>query len=149
MPCVCSVVDNRWRQNVVETKKMAHEAQPSVSLMFYKSKYKSSYLSMDTKETQLELKLDTKKICRRSLSTWDLTHVVSFMIKIRSLFLVILFLEKYFLKILFWKYFSKNTIPKKTLVKKYYFLEIAFSPACGVVCFLKLWIKCFEYCLSL
>ena len=48
---------------------MAHEAQPSVSLMFYKSKYKSSYLSMDTKETQLELKLDTKKICRRSLST--------------------------------------------------------------------------------
>ena len=86
---------------MVETKKMAHEAQPSVSLMFYKSKYKSSYLSMDTKETQLELKLDTKKICRRSLSTLDLTHVVSFIIKIRSLFLVILFLEKYFLKILF------------------------------------------------
>ena len=34
LPCVCSVIDHRERQNVVRTKKLAHEAQPSVSLMF-------------------------------------------------------------------------------------------------------------------
>ena len=33
LPCVCSVIDQRGRQNVVRTKKVAHEAQPSVSLM--------------------------------------------------------------------------------------------------------------------
>ena len=26
LPCVCSVIDHRWRQNVVRTKKVAHEA---------------------------------------------------------------------------------------------------------------------------
>ena len=35
LPCVCSVIDNRRRQNVVRTKnKVAHEAIASVSLMF-------------------------------------------------------------------------------------------------------------------
>ena len=33
LPCVCSLVDLRLRQNLVRTKS-AHEAQPSVSLMF-------------------------------------------------------------------------------------------------------------------
>ena len=34
LPCVCSVIDHRGRQNVVKNKKVAHGAQPSVSWMF-------------------------------------------------------------------------------------------------------------------
>ena len=34
LPCVCSVIDHRWRQNVVRTKKWHTRRQPSVSLMF-------------------------------------------------------------------------------------------------------------------
>ena len=26
LPCVCSVIDHRWRPNVVRSKKVAHEA---------------------------------------------------------------------------------------------------------------------------
>ena len=31
---VCSVIDHRWSQNVVRTKQVAHEAQPSMLVMF-------------------------------------------------------------------------------------------------------------------
>ena len=34
LPCVCSVINHRWRQNVVRTKKWHTRRQPSVSLMF-------------------------------------------------------------------------------------------------------------------
>ena len=35
LPCVCSVIDHRWPQNVVKTKKVTHELQASVSQLFY------------------------------------------------------------------------------------------------------------------
>ena len=35
LPCVCSVIDNRWRQNVIRTKKVAHEPQVSVPLLCF------------------------------------------------------------------------------------------------------------------
>ena len=34
LPCICPVIDHRWRQNVVRTKKWHTRRQPSVSLMF-------------------------------------------------------------------------------------------------------------------
>ena len=34
LPCICSVIDHRWRQNVVKTKKLQNEPQASVSQMF-------------------------------------------------------------------------------------------------------------------
>ena len=34
LPCVCSVIDHRWRENVVRTKKWHTRRKPSVSLMF-------------------------------------------------------------------------------------------------------------------
>ena len=34
LPCVCLVIDHRWRLNVVRTKKWHTRRQPSLSLMF-------------------------------------------------------------------------------------------------------------------
>ena len=34
LPCVCSVIDHSWCQNVVKNKEVAHESRASVSLMF-------------------------------------------------------------------------------------------------------------------
>ena len=39
LPCICSVIDHRWTQNVVRTKRGAHKPQPGVSLMFLSQFY--------------------------------------------------------------------------------------------------------------
>ena len=39
LPCIYSVIDHRWSQNVVRTKRGAHKLQPGVSLMFLSQFY--------------------------------------------------------------------------------------------------------------
>ena len=39
LPCIYSVIDHRWSQNVVRTKRGAHKPQPGVSLKFLSQFY--------------------------------------------------------------------------------------------------------------
>jgi len=81
-PCVCSVIDHRWRQNVVRTKKRHTRRQPIVSLMFLPHFVVISDLLLNRRtatcfflqrallELRCVLKMDALEMDIEEISTW-------------------------------------------------------------------------------